>query len=230
MGWPDTEVAIVFFVISMIICLANEFLLYLHTKLLQRQELLVEQLLRWYGRFNVVCTPIVVILMYGVIGLLPTSTVFGDWFCGTTFFVANFWVYLNASFSLTVVCLVYAGFVHKEKVDNYGKQFVVNLLCGLGFVIPLICTFIYLPLAMHQASYSIAWVYKCYGIEEDRTAEMCAFDEGLLHQKYGEWSGTVNACLQVACWVAFSLDLVLASNIPEALFYFLIYSHLRWYV
>ena len=128
-GWIDTDAAIVFFVLNILVCLANEFLLYLLIKMLNRQDTLVEKLLRCYGIFNMVCTPILTVLLLGVIGLSPISFTFDDWFCDITFFLVWFWNYLNASFSLMVVCLMHVCLVHEAKVNSYGKQSVIDLFC-----------------------------------------------------------------------------------------------------
>lgn len=229
--WVDTDVAIVFFVLNMIICLASEFLLYLLIKLSKRQNTFFEKLLGCYGMFNIVCTPIVVVLVDGVIGVLPISTKFGDWFCNITVFISIFWGFFNKTFSFFLVCMIYVGSVHEAKVNYRGKQFVINLFCMLSFGIPLICTFISLPIHMHEGSagYDI-WVGKCYGKLKHRNTGLCSFHEDILNQEYGEWGNSVITCLRILCWISFSCELVLASNIPEAIFYYLIYSHIRWYV
>ena len=229
--WLDTDIAVVFSILNMIVCLLNEFLLYLHIKMLQRQDLFVEKLLGCYGIFNIVCTPIVAVLLHGVIGLLPISTLVGSWFCDITFFVTYWWDYFNNCFSLCLVCLIYVGLVHERKVNYHGKQFVVNLFCGLSIIIPLIFGLISTATTMHGAPYNFAWAKKCYGIKEDVNGGLCSFDEDLLYPKYGEWSSTIKTCLQVICWIEFSCGtIVLSSNIPEAIFYCMIYACLRRYV
>ena len=232
--WLDTDIAIVFLIFCAIICLANEFLLYLHTKMLPRQEdLLIEKLLMCYGKFNIVCTPIVVVLLYGVIGLLPIPTIFGEWFCDISFFVVFFWHYFNGSFSLILVCLIYVCFVHNNKATYHGKEFIVNLFCALSFVIPLICTLISMVLSklLTMEILDQGWSYwatdKCYGTNEDTNTEFCFVNETLLRQKYGEWSDIANTCIQIACWIEVTLQLLLSSNILDGFIYCLIYSHLR---
>ena len=227
MEWLDLDIAVVFLVLNMIMCFANEFLLFLLIKMLQRQEdLFIGKLLGCYGKFNMVCTPVVLVLLYGVIGLVPISTIAVDWFCGITTFVYYFWSYFNNNFSFIVVCLLYVCLLR----GNHGKQFVIDLFCALSFFLPLIGALMSVTITVHQSPYDLVWAYKCYGTKLDLDAEFCSFDETLLDQKYGEWSDVVKPCLHIVCWIDFVWTLILSSNILEALIYCLIYSHLTRYV
>ena len=115
MEWVDNDAAIAFLALSMIMCIANGFLLCLLIKMIQRQDVLIEKVLVTYAKFNFVCTPIVSVLLYGLIGLLPISTLVGNWFCDITFFLFYFWDCFNADFSFILVTARFSD----SKIDKF---------------------------------------------------------------------------------------------------------------
>ena len=227
--WVDTNIYMIYFVLQVILCLANEYLMYLHIKMLKRQDLFYEKLLGCYGKFNIVCGAIIVVFGDGVIGLSPVSTIFDDWYCGIILFLTMFFVYFNNGFSLILACMIYVGSVHEAKVNYHGKEFVINLFCILSFVIPLISSLIALPVYMFNGmGHFTLLIDKCYGPPNYKNYALCYFDEDILHQEYGEWSDSVTSCLQFMCAITNALEPTFFSNILEGIFYWLIYSHIKW--
>ena len=226
----DIAIAIAAFICNISFCLINEFLLYLLVKVAQKEELIVAKLLKYYAIFNIACAPVVYIMVDGVIGLLPASVMYGNWVCDIIYFAAYFWHFFNINFSLMVGCMLYVHFVHRDKVNYYGKKFVNNVFAALIIIIPLIIVILSIPLPNHQAAHKFPWIEKCYGKQVNRGILSCSFDGNELHQAYGNWSNVASVGLQALCWIDLSSLIILASNILDGVFYILIYFHIKAYV
>ena len=107
----DTDIVIGFLVSNTIVCLIYEFSLYLIIKMTQRNDRLpVGKILSYYAKVNMVLAPMILILFPGMIGLLPISTIFGNWFCGIVSFVLYYGYYFDGTLSFVVSCMVYLYF------------------------------------------------------------------------------------------------------------------------
>ena len=186
-------------------------------------------LLRNYANVSIVLLPLGAILVFGVIGLVPLSTIVGTWFCDVTFFIVQVWEWYWASLSLTIASMTYVCFCHESMVTAHGgTKRVAALCCKLHIAIPLAMAIITAPVRMNQSSHHYPWVEKCYGMQaNENNTGICFFDDELMVQRYGNWSFAAKTGLQGLCWAAFSYSALTYSNVPEAIFYFLIYSYLR---
>ena len=125
--WLDTNSAVGLFIAIIIICLINEFVLYSLINMAHHKVLIVGKLMKCYAYFNIVCGPIIAIIVFGVIALVPISTTFGSWFCESMWFVSNYSFFFIANFSSMTTCMLYVNFVYEQKVNNYGKELVNNI-------------------------------------------------------------------------------------------------------
>ena len=223
----DTDIAIAALVLDIVFCLANQVLLYFLIKVVQREDLVVGQLLEYYAKFNIVSSPLVHTMVDGVVGLSSESTISGHWSCAITYFVTYFWFMFNANFSFMVACMLYVIFIHKDRAESSEKQFIKNLFCCLSFVIPLIIVVISIPLPMHQASHKLPWIEKCYGVQVNRDVILCSFDDNQLRHQYGNWSNVANFGLQASCLIELSCLMIFTSNIPGAILYLILYFHIK---
>ena len=223
----DTDIAIAVFISTVVFCL-NEVSLYLLIKVVERErELVVGRLLKCFAMFNIICTPLVYIMVYGVIGLSPASVISGHWFCTIAYLASYFCHFYNINFSFMVACMMYVSIVCRDRMNCYRGQFLTNLFCTLSFIIPLVIVVVSIPLPLHQASHNIPWIQKCYGIQQNRGPFLCSFDDNKLDEKYGNWSNAAKLGLQTSCWIDISCLVLLSLNIPDAIFYVIIYFQLK---
>jgi len=228
--WLDTNVAVGFLVLYLILCLINVFMYYLLIQMVRRNDdLIVGKLLEYYAKFNIVFLPIQVVIVLGIVGLLPISSIAGVWFCDIAHVITYFGFYLNCNVSLMVTCLIYICVVHDDRANSFGKQRIRIFFCRLGFIIPLFMAILMIPLSRHPSSSDPPWINKCYGAyaSRDDPLALCAFDYPYLLETYGNWSTLANIILQFLCWINFSISLITLTNIPEAILYGLIYWHLK---
>jgi len=227
--WIDTGAAVGFFIAIMILVLINVYLLYCLAQMAQANDKPVAKLVKSYANTNIVFVPIAAVLTFGVVGLMPISTLVGSWFCDATFFAAFFIEYYIASFSFVVASFTYVCFVQERKVDTYGGTHIVAaLFCKLHLAIPLIMAIVTIPLRMYSPSNTYPWINKCHGRQaNENNTGLCSFEDNLVDQAFGNWSNAAQTGLQTLCWVEFSYSVILNSNITEAIFYFFIYSYLR---
>ena len=195
----------------------------------RNDDLIVGKLLEYYAKFNIVFLPIQVVIVLGIVGLLPISSIAGVWFCDIAHVITYFGFYLNCNVSLMVTCMIYIHVVHEDWADSFGKERLTKIFCVLGFLIPLSMAMIMIPLSRHPSSSDPPWINKCYGAYagRDDPLAVCTFDYAYLQERYGKWSTHWNIILKFLCGINFSISFITLTNIPEAILYVLIYRHLK---
>ena len=227
--WVDGAAAVWFFIVIMIIVLINVLLMCWQTKMIEGNDKPTGVLLKNYATVNIVIMPISAVLVFGVIGLSPISTIVGTWFCDVTFLIVQVYEWHYSSLSLTIASLTYVCFCHERRVTaRGGTKHMATLFSKLHIAIPLAMAIITMPVRINLSAHSYPGFDKCYGLQaNENNTDICFFDDELMVQKFGNWSFAAKTALQSLCWSGASYSALVFSNIPEAIFYFLIYSHLK---
>ena len=153
----------------------------------------------------------------------------GEWFCKLSAFVIIYGVKIIIMNSLIVAVMKYVFIVHTLKARKYGNEKVQKLFTIINLTIPLI-------LATFQVIMGDYEFYKainnCLGLERENMPKLniwqklffCKVKEPdeFLSEGY-----TTNLVLQSACAIQSALTYLIISNLPEAYFYYKIFTKMK---
>ena len=189
-----------------------------------------------------ICHAIVQIIFFafaitveGLTHFIPVlSQLTGDWLCYMATFVTFYCYYSIVAHSLIISIMKYVYIVQHQKVSKFEKRRVRKWFLWFNIAHPLLLTFLTLLTSDWDLFSSLN---KCFGQKKDVLPShvnsvtsieklfFCEIDSGDLQHHKKTFGYSVK---QFICATQTIVDLLINTNLPEACFYYKIFSTIRW--
>ena len=154
----------------------------------------------------------------------------GEWFCSFSFFVINYGVTVIISNSLILACMKYIYIVHWDKAMCFGHEKIQMVFFVITFAVPF---FIAGVGTITNDFDSYKAVKSCFGIQnqpkERRNGGVWQrlFLCNLTNTEDTEENYVGYVLLQIVCFSRSLLSYILATNLPEAFFYYKVFKKMK---
>ena len=228
---PVEELNMKFIVLSVMLVLIGEHLQFKLLAMAKMENGLVKEITQIYSITSIIMLPIWFVITVGSMFVYPLNDIIGEWFCRTTWMLGYLHFNLIAFQSLVVAVMRYFFIIHQKKVQTYGKEKTRRFFTYLFCCIPLVMS-IWGVLEQFELD-GFLHVNRCYGIEHrvfladaSPLYANCKFqDDG----DKGMYSKTLQFLQGASCTSRTILSILMGCNLPEAIIYYTIFSHVKRY-
>ena len=210
---------------------------YLHLKVLlvlKKDNGLLKTVSRIFAIAQMVCWPVIFILITATSLVHPLASVTGEWFCTATWFVAYYLQFVISSHSLIAASMRYCFIVHTEKVEKYGTQKAKKLFLLLYICIPVFMTV--WTANNGKETDLMSFFNKCYGkhhkvfLIETSTLNVlkrsfCGVQDVLEDSSFNE--RVVIVLKRLSCIASTTSTLIMGSNLTEGIIYFKLFRYMN---